>query len=303
MRMGYFPGCSLEGTAREYDESIRAIAPLVGWELEEVADWNCCGASAAHCLNHKLALALPARILALAEKAGLEEILVPCSACFNRLAGTRRELRDDPHLRAEISELIELEFTGRSKVVHVLTALSQLDQGALAAKFTAPFHRKVACYYGCYLTRPGLISTCRRAEDPQEMDELMRAAGAEPIDWAFKVECCGAGLSVTRVDVVADLSGRIVEDAARRGAEAIVVACPMCHSNLDLRRPEIERSRRHAYPMPVLYLTQVIGLAMGLTERSLGLHRHFVPVRFAEREAGTTDAKAPVAVGTGAGEH
>jgi heterodisulfide reductase subunit B2 len=285
MRLGYFPGCSLEGSSREYNESLQAIAPLLGLELTEVPDWNCCGATAAHTLNHKLALALPARILALAEKAGITELLVPCSACFNRLASAREALIADEALRRELSAIVELPCTGRTKVLNVLDALAFCAKDSLAAKVRKPLAHKVACYYGCYLTRPKSIATCARAEDPQEMDELMKLIGAAPIKWAFKADCCGAGLSVSRTSSVAELSGKIVDDAVHRGAEAIIVACPMCHTNLDLRRPDIERHRQTKYAIPVLYVSQAIGLALGLSERVLGLHRHAVPVRFAERPA------------------
>jgi heterodisulfide reductase subunit B len=279
MRVGFFPGCSLEGSSREYKESLEAVAARLGLELAEVPDWNCCGASAAHSLNRRLALALPARILALAEHAGLAELLVPCSACFSRLAAARAELARDEALRNEITQIIELPFTARTEVRNVLEVLGTLAKDGLAQKVQRPFAHRVACYYGCYLTRPKEIGTCARAEDPQEMDELVKCVGAEPIHWAYKVDCCGAGLSISRLSTVAELSGRIVDDAAQRGAEAIVVACPMCHTNLDLRRGAIERHWHARYTLPVLYISQVIGLALGLDERQLGLHRHAVPVR------------------------
>ncbi len=280
MRIGYFPGCSLLGSSREYGESLAAIAPLLGLELAEVPDWNCCGASAAHSLNHKLALALPARILALAEKAGFSELLVPCSACFSRLAGTRFELADNAALRREISEIIELPYAGKTRVMNVVELLGRCAANGLKDKIRQPFGHKVACYYGCYLTRPTRLGTCQRAEDPQEMDEIVKVCGAEPVDWAFKVECCGAGLSVARLDAVANLSGRIVDDAVGRGAEAIVVACPMCHTNLDLRRDAIEQHRHQQYTIPVIYISQLIGLALGVAPDELGLQRHHIPVRF-----------------------
>jgi heterodisulfide reductase subunit B len=285
MKVGFFPGCSLEGSSREYNESLKAIAPRLGIELAEVPDWNCCGATAAHSLNHKLALALPARILALAEQAGLDELVVPCSACFSRLAQTRHALMQAEELRAEISRIIELPLAGRTQVLSVLDLLKRCAGNGLKEKVRAPFAHKVACYYGCYLTRPKEIAVCERPEDPQEMEAIVRTAGAAPIDWAFKVECCGAGFSVSRLETVARLSGQIVEDAAHRGAEAIVVACPMCHTNLDLRRDAIERQRGSHYTIPVLYLSQVIGLALGIDERTLGLHRHHVPVRLSSTAA------------------
>jgi len=278
MRIGYFPGCSLLGSSREYDESLRAIAPRLGIELVDIPDWNCCGATAAHSLNRTLSLALPARSLALAEQAGMTEVLVPCSACYSRLMMTRAALLDDGALREEIRSLIEMDYQGTVKVLNALELLLRLAGDGLAEKVTAPFDYKVACYYGCYLVRPPKVVRFDRPEDPQSMDEVMRKIGADPIDWAFKVECCGAGFSVSRLDLVAKLSGKIVEDAVHRGAEVIIVACPMCHTNLDLRREAIEGAMNRAYAIPVLYVTQAIGLAMGLGERDLGLHRHHVPV-------------------------
>jgi heterodisulfide reductase subunit B2 len=283
MKIGYFPGCSLEGSSREYNESLQAIAPVIGLELAEIPDWNCCGATAAHSLNHKLALALPARILALAEKAGMTELLVPCSACYSRLSAAREELQASAEVRAEISAIIEMPVAGTTKVLSVLDVLAFFAKDGLAAKVRKPFAHQVACYYGCYLTRPARLTTCKRAEDPQEMDQIVKLVGGTPIDWAFKVECCGAGLSVSRTASVAELSGRILDDAAHRGAEAIIVACPMCHTNLDLRRDAIEQHRQTHYAIPVLYVTQLIGLALGLSPHQLGLHRHHVPVQLAER--------------------
>jgi heterodisulfide reductase subunit B len=297
MKIGYYPGCSLEGSSREYNESLQAIAPALGLELAEVPDWNCCGATAAHNLNHKLALALPARVLALAEQAGFEELLVPCSACFSRLSATRHELRQDEGLRHEISQIIERTCTGRTQVLSAVQVLARHAANGLKSRVRRPFAYKVACYYGCYLTRPPKLATCERAEDPQEMDDLLRLVGADPIDWAFKVECCGAGLSISRTDTVAELSGRILADAVHRGAQVLVVACPMCHTNLDLRRDAIAKRGRVHSAIPVLYVSQVIGLALGLDERTLGLHRHHVPVRL-PAPAPAAPAPAPVAAAT-----
>jgi heterodisulfide reductase subunit B len=300
MKIGYYPGCSLLGSSREYGESLAAIAPLLGLELTEVPDWNCCGASAAHTLNHKLGLALPARILALAERAGLSELLVPCSACFTRLAGARYELSQDENLRREISRIIELPYNGTTRVLNVVEVLGRCAANGLKDKVQKPFGRKVACYYGCYLTRPAALSTCKRAEDPQEMDDIVKICGAEPIDWAFKVECCGAGLSVARLESVARLAGQILDDAVGRGAEAIVVACPMCHTNLDLRRDAIQQYRGQRYLIPVIYISQLIGLTLGLSPDGLGMHRHHVPVRFADRVEKIVPKPEPVAASASA---
>jgi len=241
MKIGFYPGCSLEGSSREYTESLEAVCKACDIELEPVPDWNCCGATAAHNLDHDLALALPARILALAERAGFEELLVPCAACYSRLTVTRHELLEDEALREKIVAIIDLPLTGRTKVINVIQLLERHVVPMLPEKVKTPFAHKVACYYGCMMVRPHKILGFDRPEDPESMDELMKKIGANPLDWAFKVECCGAGFSVSRTDLVAKLSGRILDDAVTRGAEALVVACPMCQSNLDTRRKAIDK--------------------------------------------------------------
>jgi len=290
MKLGYYPGCSLLGSSREYGESFCAIAPRLGLELQEVPDWNCCGASAAHNLNRELSLALPARVLGLAERAGFAEVVAPCSACYSRLAVANHELQDET-LRRRISEIAEVEYRGTVRIVNVLEVLARFASDSLARKVVEPFKRRVACYYGCYLVRPPKITKFDRPEDPQSMDELMKVIGAEPIDWAFKTECCGAGFSVSRTDLVAKLSGKILNDAVRRGAEAIIVACPMCQVNLDLRRDAITGYLGREPTIPVLYIRPAIGLALGMDEQSRGLHRHIVPVALSQN---TTAEPVPV---------
>ncbi|OGP57211.1 MAG: heterodisulfide reductase subunit B [Deltaproteobacteria bacterium RBG_13_61_14] len=295
MKLGYFPGCSLQGSAGEFDESLQAIAPALGLELIEIPDWSCCGASAAHNLNRLLALALPARTLALAERAGFREVLVPCSACYSRLILTRHELEQDEGLRRQVSEIIGMEYQGTVRVLNILEVMGQIFQDGLKGKITKPFEHPVACYYGCLLVRPPKVVQFDRPEDPRTMDELMKKIGAEPIDWAFKVECCGAGFSISRTDLVAKLSSKILADAQRRGAEAIIVACPMCHANLDMRQEKAEKWAGKKYSMPVLYLTQAIGLALGLPEKKLALHQHLVPVSFPVKAKPAAKAKAETA--------
>jgi len=281
MRIGYYPGCSLLGSSREFDESARTVLEALDVELVEVPDWNCCGASSAHILNHELSLALPARILALAEQAGLTEVLAPCAACSNRLLSAQQHLEQHRELWAGVQEAIGLPYKGTVKVVNILEVLDRLKEH-IAVKTTAPFTNKVASYYGCLLVRPPRIVNFDRPEDPQSMDRLLQAVGAIPVEWPFKTECCGAAFSVTRTDLVARLSGKLVQDAVKRGADAIVVACPMCHSNLDLRRAEINEHLQEEYTIPAMFITQVVGLALGLDPKALGLHRHMVPVEFAE---------------------
>lgn len=284
MRIGYYPGCSLLGSSREFDESTRAVLKALDVELAEVSDWNCCGASSAHVLNHELSLALPARILALAEQAGITEILAPCAACSNRLLSAQQELAKHPEMIPEIEAAIGMPYKGTVKIVNILEVLDRLkDQ--IATKTTKPFAKKVANYYGCLLVRPPRVVNFDRPEDPQSMDLMVKAVGATPVEWPFKTECCGAAFSVTRTDIVAKLSGKLVKDAVKRGAEVIVVACPMCHSNLDLRRSEINEYLGEQHGIPAMFITQVIGLALGLNPITLGIQRHMVPVEFKETAA------------------
>lgn len=280
MKTGFYPGCSMKGSAREYSESLLAVAAALGRDLPEVPDWNCCGATAAHNLDRDLALALPARILAAAEKDNMDEVLVPCAACYSRLSVTRHELLEDEALRRKISGLIEAEYKGSARVLNILEWLDAVPD--LESRVKKPFKRKVVCYYGCLLVRPAGIVNFDRPEEPQSMDRLLQRIGAEPLDWAFKTECCGAGFSISRTDLVAKLSGLILDDAVARGAEAVIVACPMCHLNLDMRRPNIEKRAGKKYNIPVIYITQALGLALDLAPKKLGLQRHKVPVKFGQ---------------------
>lgn len=277
MKIGLYPGCSFEGSAREYAESLHAIAPRLGLELEEVEGWNCCGASSAHVMDRKLSLALPASILARAEQRKINEMVVPCAACFNRLASTKAELGQSEAIRQEITALLEMPYAGTTAVRNILEVLVTVLTPEVLKSFPDTFPHKVVCYYGCLLVRPKSVAHEERIEDPTQMDELMKRIGAKPLEWAMKTECCGASFSITRTDIVGRLSGRILEDATERGAEAIIVACPMCHSNLDMRRKDIEHTTGKKFTIPILYITQAIGIALGLTPTQLGLQRHFVP--------------------------
>jgi len=277
MKIGFYPGCSLTGSSREYNESVVAVAKALDIELVEINDWNCCGATAAHAMNEELSLSLPARILAMAEKQGLTEVVVPCAACYNRLKVTQHELEDDTK-RSRVIDILKMPYQGSSSIINVLQLLEMYGVENIKAKITQPFVHKVACYYGCLLVRPHSILKFDRVEDPQSMDTMIKSIGGTTLDWAFKTECCGAGFSVSRTDLVAKLSGNILKDAADREAEALIVACPMCQSNLDMRRGAINKTLETPSDIPVIYITQAIGLALGLSAQELGLKRHFVTV-------------------------
>lgn len=278
MKLGFYPGCSLTGSSREYNESLLAIAKAAGIELVEITDWNCCGATAAHNLNHELSVSLPARNLALAELDGMEELVVPCAACYNRLVMTQHELNEKAELKALISEKLQMPLKNEIKIINVIQFLEKHILPHLDELVKIPLTHDVACYYGCLLVRPQKVMKAERFEDPMSMDVIMQRLGANAIDWPFKTECCGAGFSVSKTEIVGELSGKIVRSAVDRGAKAIIVACPMCHSNLDMRRPAIESYLKRKVDIPVIYITQAIALAMGLTPKQAGIQRHFVPV-------------------------
>jgi heterodisulfide reductase subunit B2 len=278
MKIGFYPGCSLTGSSREYNESLIAITKEAGIELHEISDWNCCGATAAHNLNKELSLSLPARNLAIAELDEMDELVVPCAACYNRLVMTQHELSEKEDLRELISDKLQMKMKNDIRILNVLQFLEKHILPRLDQLLKKPLAIDVACYYGCLLVRPQKVMKADRFEDPMSMDVIMKRLGAGPIDWPFKTECCGAGFSVSKTEIVGELSGKIVRDAVDRGARAIIVACPMCHSNLDMRRPVIEKYLNMKIDIPVLYITQAIALAMGLTPVQAGIQRHFVPV-------------------------
>jgi heterodisulfide reductase subunit B len=278
MKIGIYPGCSLTGSAREYNQSVLSLAKAFDIDMDQVPDWNCCGATAAHNLNKDLSLALPARILASAEQHGMSEVVVPCAACFSRLMTTKHELDHDPVCRNRISEIIEADYQGKVQILNVIEFIDKYIAPKLEAKIKRRFNNKVACYYGCLLVRPSKILKYDRAEEPQSMDLVMTKLGAEAVQWNRKVECCGAGLTMAKSEIVARLSGTIVEDAQHQGAEAIVVACPMCHANLDMRRKSINSLLGMKIDIPVIYITQAIGWALGMDDKKLEFFRHFVPV-------------------------
>ncbi len=285
--LGYYPGCSLHGTGRELDMSIKALAEVAGVELKEIEDWNCCGATAAHNLNHDLAVALPYRNLALAEEQGLLEVLAPCAACFSRMKGTTVRLARSAELVEKMRGITEREFKGTVRILSIIEFAGRLLEEGLAEKLTSPLDGlKVAPYYGCLLSRGEEIVEGYDAEQPAGMDAALMAAGCEVVPWNFAVECCGGGFSMSMTDAVVDLSNAILTDAEQAGAEAIVTGCPMCHSNLDMRQRTINEAGLGPHDLPIVYLSEILGLAAGIEPGRLGLDRHFVDaMRVVERSA------------------
>lgn len=277
MRIGYYPGCSLHATGRELDESLRAVASTLDVELQELDDWSCCGATSAHATNHLLSLALPARNLALAEAQGHDRVLAPCAACYNRLATARHEIAGDAAVAARVAKVLDRPFANRVTVANLVEVLRELGPAIKAKTVRSLAGLKVACYYGCLLVRPAEVVGFDDPEQPTSMEEVVRAAGATPVAWHMRLECCGGAFSLARTASVVRLGRAILDDARRAGAEALVVACPMCHSNLDFRQSAMLNRGEKA--LPVLYLSELVGLALGLAPDRLGLQRHFVDAR------------------------
>ncbi len=281
MKYAYYPGCSLHSTAKEYDSSLRAVCEKVGVELDEAKNWICCGSTPAHTTSKLLSLALPLKNLAEMEKSGFNEVMVPCAACFSRFKIALHEIDNDPKLAADMEGIIEHKFKNGVKVYHPLEVLSdtaQLGKLTELVKNTLT-GLKVVCYYGCLLTRPPKVMGFDDCEYPQSMDRILRALGVTTLDWSYKTDCCGASFALTRTEIVLKLSRDILEGAKSVGADAIAVACPMCHVNLDTRQEEIEEKYQVAYHLPIFYFTQLMGLAFDIPAEKLLLKRHLVDTK------------------------
>ena len=287
MKVGYFPGCSLHATAREYEESLKSIAPALDIQLEELQDWACCGATSAHATNHALSVALPARTLMLARKQNLDKIFAPCAACYNRLASAQHALAHDKKIGQQVQSILGAPLESPVSVLSIAQLLSGLTE-KIQKQSQAPLKNlKVACYYGCLLVRPPEICNFDDPEEPSSLERIASATGATPVKWDMALECCGGGFSLSRTASVVRLSRSILQSARSAGAQALVVACPMCHSNLDFRQQAINK-RGNDSPMPVLFVSQLVGLSMGLDPGCLGLARHFVSPKPLLNQIGAT---------------
>lgn len=278
MKYAYYPGCSLHSTARGYDRSLRAVADRLGIELLEVKDWFCCGSTPAHSVSWLLATALALGNLALVKKMGLQEVVVPCESCYSRFKTALYHVKNDARAREEIVPIIKDSAYAGVKVYHPLQIFSgeaQLSELSGLVKQRLG-NLKVVCYYGCLLTRPPEIAEFDDAEYPESMDRILRATGINCLDWSYKTDCCGGSFSLTRTDIVLKLSHDILQGARSVGADAIAVACPLCHLNLDARQQEIEKAYGENFNLPILYFTQLMGISLGLSPRELLLSRHFI---------------------------
>jgi heterodisulfide reductase subunit B len=286
MQVGYYPGCSLEATARDYQESVEGVAELLDLELVEVPDWNCCGATAAHSLDHRASLNLAARNLALAA-GGPQPVVVPCALCFNRLRAGQHELAQGGGGEL-LPEVAELGDPLAARVVELNSFLTSAEMAARAKEKQVQGlgGLRPAVYYGCQGQRPPAVTGHPAHENPAGIDRLLASLGAEVVDWPFKTDCCGASHSVARPDLVHALVGRLYQEALARGADCLVTGCQMCQANLDLYQAEIAAELGREINLPVLYFTELVGLALGHPRARRWLGRHLVSPEPLLRPAG-----------------
>jgi len=255
----------------EYDLSCRAVCKALEIELEELKDWNCCGASSAHALNKDIDLALSARNISLAHGQELE-MAVPCAACYSRTAHAWKVLKEDPAKRRTLEQEFKFQFREDLPVHHLIHVIDSQLQAAgkeTPANKAEPegTGRKIVCYYGCLINRPRGANLEDDMENPQAMNRVLERFGYETLDWSFATECCGAALAMTRDDVVVGLVERIVAAAREAGAEAIATGCPLCQVNLESRQ---------SGAFPIYYFTEIVGAAMGLPEAEKWKGMHLV---------------------------
>ena len=247
----YYPGCSLHGTAHEYEDSVQEVARLLNIRLTEIPDWNCCGASSAHMTNHDLAVDLAARNIRIAEKTG-KDLMIPCAACFHRLKAAEKAMRADAERKGG--------QTPQVGIYHLndwLRRPESLRKIRDAVKTPLKGLRLVA-YYGCLITRPPAVTDSGEHEDPKSMDLLIRILGGEAKRWSFKTECCGGSLTLGRADITNALVSRIVKAAVQADAQGILTMCPMCQANLESNQLELRQKDAGHPQLPIFYATELI---------------------------------------------
>ncbi len=261
MRYSYYPGCTLHSTGAEYGASTRAVFDALGIELAEIPDWNCCGATSAHALDHDLGVLLPGRNLLLAQPLGMD-VVVPCAACYGRLRNAQQTLAESPELQERLSTSVGVAWEGGVAVESALSVVDRaIDEGKIGSRLKHPLNGlKAAPYYGCLLARPRSVTREANPDHPTSLDRILRLLGAEVVEWSYKTDCCGGSLTLSRSDLVNRLVDRLAEKALEAGAQCIVTACPMCQANLEMRQTGREK-------LPIFYFTELMGLALCLEGR------------------------------------
>ena len=284
-RIAYYPGCSLHSTGAEFDHSTKAVCKELGLELVEPDGWVCCGSSPAHHADHTTAAAFPIKNLSLIEKSGLKQVAAPCSSCYSRFKIASHQVATDARLAQQVSEKIGYQYQNSVEVLHILDAImNKIGPDKIAARTTQPLKGlRVACYYGCLYSRPPAITGADNPEYPMTMDRLVRALGAEPIDWNGKTDCCGGSVVFSQLEPGLALARKVLEDARAHGADVIATVCPLCDMNLDTRQVQIKNL---GFEMPILYATQLMAMAFGLDHKATLLAKCVVDPRPMLREKG-----------------
>jgi heterodisulfide reductase subunit B len=279
--LAYYPGCSLHGTSAELDRSFRASMRALDVELAEIPGWECCGNTAAHSASRLLATALPANeLVKVGRDMGLDSVAVPCAACFSRFMAAEHELDADEQVRREVELVVGRNVPSGIRVLNLVDVYyDAVGLERVQSKVMRPLGGlKVAAYYGCLLTRPPKVTLAEDPEYPTHMDAVLTALGAAPVQWGYKTDCCGASLALCEQSIVVELVRKIVANARDCGAEAIAAACPLCQVNLDSRQLDIKAKDPAWQPLPVLFLSQLVGHAVGVEARLLGWKKHLIAV-------------------------
>lgn len=287
MKIPYYPGCTLHTVAKNFDESAKAAAVAVGFEMEDIKQWNCCGATFPLTPDNVMGLTAPAKVLSNASREG-DTLTTLCSVCYNVLKRTNKVIKDNKEKRGVINSFIEEEYDGSLNVVHFLEVLrDKVGFGKVREAVKRPLKGiKTAAYYGCMLLRPFEDMGIDNAEKPTVFEDLLKAIGAEPVDFPNKIECCGAHLSMNNEAIVEKLSGNVMTSAVGSGAELIVTSCPLCQYNLEKSQAKVASNTSGYRPVPVVYFTQVLGLALGQDPAGLGFGKNVTDVMPLLKEKG-----------------
>ncbi|MEW6555194.1 MAG: CoB--CoM heterodisulfide reductase iron-sulfur subunit B family protein [Actinomycetota bacterium] len=273
----YYPGCSQLSSAEEYGVSAYEVSEALGFRLETLEDWNCCGASSAHMTNHLLAVSLPGRDLAKAREKG-GDLVVVCAACYHNLKKAQDDILNDEKLARRVEGIVGADPRFRGRIVHLLDVIAEeVGMEDLKERVRRPLEGlRPVSYYGCLMVRPRGMIANDDPDNPRLMDGLMTSLGAEVKNWSYKTDCCGGSLSLTRTDIVVTLVNRLFEAAEEAGANCIVVACPMCLANLEMRQREGRLAFKLEHDLPVFFFTEMLGLALGVPGAEEWFDRHLI---------------------------
>ncbi len=282
--IAYYPGCSLESTATEFDHTFKAVCEALDLKLVEPPGWICCGSTPAHTTDSVLAAYYAIQNLSIVERMGLDQMVAPCLGCYQRFLAAAREIERDPEIAEKVAERIGYEYQGSVKTLHSVDALlKRVGLEKIREQVKRPLEgMKVASYYGCATTRPATLTGAEHVEYPMCMDDIVRALGGEPVDWSYKTDCCGGSLGITQTDVALELSAKILENAEACGADLMITACPLCQVNVESRQMQMDLG----FDLPVLYITQLMTLAFGMGEKKAELSKQIIDARPVLREYG-----------------